>query len=136
MGNKAAYIHLRGSDLRPQFHQFTAVVSLPPSLGQSGEPFWGRESGQWGLVSASGAPRTPSCPSPTAGPFLCLTLCLWFCITVFSAPNYCDQMGNKAAYIHLRGSDLWPQFHQFTAVPHPDVKPMAYASTLLQLGMM
>nr|KAF6407784.1 protein phosphatase 5 catalytic subunit [Molossus molossus] len=58
------------------------------------------------------------------------------CVTVFSAPNYCDQMGNKASYIHLRGSDLRPQFHQFTAVPHPDVKPMAYASTLLQLGMM
>ncbi|XP_028385531.1 serine/threonine-protein phosphatase 5 isoform X1 [Phyllostomus discolor] len=58
------------------------------------------------------------------------------CVTVFSAPNYCDQMGNKASYIHLRGSDLRPQFHQFTAVPHPDVKPMAYASTLLHLGMM
>ncbi|XP_008562999.1 PREDICTED: LOW QUALITY PROTEIN: serine/threonine-protein phosphatase 5-like [Galeopterus variegatus] len=58
------------------------------------------------------------------------------CVTVFSAPNYCDQMGNKAAYIHLRGSDLRPQFHQFTAVPHPNVKPMAYANTLLQLGMM
>ncbi|XP_045148597.1 serine/threonine-protein phosphatase 5 [Echinops telfairi] len=58
------------------------------------------------------------------------------CVTVFSAPNYCDQMGNKASYIHLRGSDLRPQFHQFTAVPHPNVKPMAYASTLLQLGMM
>uniref|UniRef100_A0A8C1BXE5 Serine/threonine-protein phosphatase n=2 Tax=Cyprinus carpio TaxID=7962 RepID=A0A8C1BXE5_CYPCA len=38
------------------------------------------------------------------------------CITVFSAPNYCDQMGNKGAYIHLRGSDLKPEFHQFTAV--------------------
>nr|XP_058148693.1 hypoxia-inducible factor 3-alpha isoform X4 [Dasypus novemcinctus] len=38
------------------------------------------------------------------------------CVTVFSAPNYCDQMGNKASYIHLRGSDLRPQFHQFTAV--------------------
>uniref|UniRef100_A0A8C6NSN5 Serine/threonine-protein phosphatase n=1 Tax=Nothobranchius furzeri TaxID=105023 RepID=A0A8C6NSN5_NOTFU len=58
------------------------------------------------------------------------------CITVFSAPNYCDQMGNKGAYIHLRGSDLKPEFHQFTAVPHPDVKPMAYANTLMQLGMM
>ncbi|NWI17312.1 PPP5 phosphatase, partial [Crypturellus soui] len=58
------------------------------------------------------------------------------CVTVFSAPNYCDQMGNKGSYIHLRGSDLRPQFHQFTAVPHPDVKPMAYANTLLQLGMM
>ncbi|KAK2502407.1 hypothetical protein MC885_010717, partial [Smutsia gigantea] len=45
-------------------------------------------------------------------------------------------MGNKASYIHLRGSDLRPQFHQFTAVPHPDVKPMAYASSLLQLGVM
>uniref|UniRef100_A0A5F8APL5 Serine/threonine-protein phosphatase n=2 Tax=Macaca TaxID=9539 RepID=A0A5F8APL5_MACMU len=58
------------------------------------------------------------------------------CVTVFSAPNYCDQMGNKASYIHLQGSDLRPQFHQFTAVPHPNVKPMAYANTLLQLGMM
>ncbi|MBN3319132.1 PPP5 phosphatase, partial [Atractosteus spatula] len=41
------------------------------------------------------------------------------CITVFSAPNYCDQMGNKGAYIHLRGSDLKPEFHQFTAVVSP-----------------
>ncbi|KPP62546.1 hypothetical protein Z043_119264 [Scleropages formosus] len=68
------------------------------------------------------------------------------CITVFSAPNYwyvtrrnsrascilhvyihkilyctasvvpSDQMGNKGAYIHLRGSDLKPEFHQFSAV--------------------
>ena len=43
MGNKAAYIHLRGSDLRPQFHQFTAVVSHPlgspalPGLGPGGK---------------------------------------------------------------------------------------------------
>ncbi|XP_025070091.1 serine/threonine-protein phosphatase 5-like [Alligator sinensis] len=58
------------------------------------------------------------------------------CITVFSAPNYCDQMGNKGSYIHLRGADLRPEFHQFTAVPHPNVKPMMYANTLLQLGMM
>jgi len=27
MGNKGAYIHLRGSDLTPEFHQFIAVVS-------------------------------------------------------------------------------------------------------------
>ncbi|XP_072884916.1 serine/threonine-protein phosphatase 5-like [Hemitrygon akajei] len=58
------------------------------------------------------------------------------CITVFSAPNYCDQMGNQGAYIHLRGSDLKPFFHQFKTVPHPNVKPMAYANSLLQLGMM
>ncbi|XP_043924969.1 serine/threonine-protein phosphatase 5-like [Protopterus annectens] len=58
------------------------------------------------------------------------------CITVFSAPNYCDQMGNKGAYIRLIVSDLKPEFHEFTAVPHPNVKPMTYANTLLQLGMM
>lgn len=48
-------------------------------------------------------------------------------ITVFSAPNYCDTMGNKGAYIHFDES-LKPQFTQFEAVPHPDVKPMAYAA--------
>ncbi|XP_039181065.1 serine/threonine-protein phosphatase 5 [Crotalus tigris] len=58
------------------------------------------------------------------------------CVTVFSAPNYCDQMGNKGAYIHLQGSDLRPEFHQFTAVPHPNIKPMVYANSLLQLGML
>ncbi|XP_048474165.1 serine/threonine-protein phosphatase 5 [Rhincodon typus] len=58
------------------------------------------------------------------------------CITVFSAPNYCDQMGNQGAYIHLTGSDLKPIFHQFKTVPHPNVKPMAYANSLLQMGMM
>jgi len=47
-------------------------------------------------------------------------------ITIFSAPNYCDQMGNKGALIKL-GSDLKPKFTQFTAVPHPNIKPMAYA---------
>jgi len=56
-------------------------------------------------------------------------------ITIFSAPNYCDQMGNKGALIKL-GSDLKPQFTQFTAVPHPDIKPMAYAaSTANLIGM-
>nr|XP_008540866.1 PREDICTED: serine/threonine-protein phosphatase 5 [Equus przewalskii] len=83
------------------------------------------------LLAPSLSPLCPplpsSSPSPT-GP-----------LTGYFAPVPCphsDQMGNKASYIHLRGSDLRPQFHQFTAVPHPDVKPMAYASTLLQLGMM
>eukprot|EP00958_Prasinococcus_capsulatus_P019287 scaffold2357_cov399-Prasinococcus_capsulatus_cf.AAC.21 len=49
------------------------------------------------------------------------------CITVFSAPNYCDQMGNQGAYIRFE-HDMKPQFHQFEAVPHPAVRPMAYAS--------
>lgn len=37
------------------------------------------------------------------------------CITVFSAPNYCDQMGNKGAFIRF-GKDMIPKFTQFTAV--------------------
>ena len=48
------------------------------------------------------------------------------CITIFSAPNYCDSMGNKGAFIHF-GKDLVPKFTQFEAVGHPDIRPMAYA---------
>jgi len=55
------------------------------------------------------------------------------CITVFSAPNYCDQMGNKGAFITLT-EDLVPKFTTFDAVPHPDVKPMAYASNMLKMS--
>eukprot|EP00128_Syssomonas_multiformis_P001558 Colp12_sorted_trinity150504_noHs@23841 len=56
------------------------------------------------------------------------------CITIFSAPNYCDQMGNKGAFIHLR-EDCVPTFTTFDAVPHPNVKPMAYAPNFNFLGM-
>jgi serine/threonine-protein phosphatase 5 len=48
-------------------------------------------------------------------------------ITVFSAPNYCDFTGNKGAFIHFE-EGLEPKFTQYEAVPHPDVKPMAYAA--------
>ncbi|OQR86711.1 serine/threonine-protein phosphatase 5 [Achlya hypogyna] len=51
------------------------------------------------------------------------------CITVFSAPNYCDQMGNKGAFIHFY-KDLKPRFTQFTAVEHPPIRPMAYAGNM------
>lgn len=54
------------------------------------------------------------------------------CITVFSAPNYCDQMGNKGAFITLT-KELKPQFTTYDAVPHPNVKPMQYASPLFGL---
>lgn len=59
-------------------------------------------------------------------------------ITVFSAPNYCDQMGNKGAFIRLNGKELKPQFTEFEAVPHPPVKPMQYANPMLGslFGMM
>ncbi|KAK7598121.1 hypothetical protein V9T40_006356 [Parthenolecanium corni] len=55
------------------------------------------------------------------------------CITVFSAPNYCDTMGNKGAYINLDGKTLTPKFQTYDAVPHPDIKPMAYAQNLFSL---
>mmetsp|Transcript_44882 Transcript_44882/g.100898 ORF Transcript_44882/g.100898 Transcript_44882/m.100898 type:complete len:500 (+) Transcript_44882:103-1602(+) len=59
-------------------------------------------------------------------------------ITVFSAPNYCDQMGNKGAFIRLDGKTMTPKFRSFTAVPHPSVRAMQYANPMLGslFGMM
>lgn len=54
-------------------------------------------------------------------------------ITVFSAPNYCDAIGNRGAYITMTGKTLIPDFHTYSEVPHPDVKPMAYASSFFGL---
>ncbi|XP_018393519.1 PREDICTED: serine/threonine-protein phosphatase 5 [Cyphomyrmex costatus] len=54
------------------------------------------------------------------------------CITVFSAPNYCDTMGNRGAFITLNGSDMKPYFTSYDAMPHPNVRPMAYANSLLK----
>ena len=56
------------------------------------------------------------------------------CITIFSAPNYCDQMGNKGAFIHF-GPDMKPKFTQFDSVPHPNVPPMRYAGMMGQFGL-
>ncbi|KAI0341951.1 phosphoprotein phosphatase [Trametopsis cervina] len=49
------------------------------------------------------------------------------CTTVFSAPNYVDQTGNRGAFIRI---DAWgtQKYTQFDARPHPPMKPMAYAS--------
>ncbi|KAL7505567.1 hypothetical protein ACHAXN_003024 [Cyclotella atomus] len=55
-------------------------------------------------------------------------------ITVFSAPNYCDSMGNKGAFIHFNES-CEPKFTQYEAVPHPNVRPMAYAAGMGGLFM-
>ncbi|VDP72537.1 unnamed protein product [Schistosoma mattheei] len=61
------------------------------------------------------------------------------CITVFSAPNYCDTMHNRGAFITLIGSnkpgEMSPMFTSFTAVAHPDVRPMAYVNPLLSMFM-
>jgi serine/threonine-protein phosphatase 5 len=56
------------------------------------------------------------------------------CITIFSAPNYCDQMGNKGAFIRFN-EDLVPRFTKFEAVPHPAIPPMRYASFMSQFGL-
>ncbi|SCZ95325.1 BZ3500_MvSof-1268-A1-R1_Chr11-2g03434 [Microbotryum saponariae] len=54
------------------------------------------------------------------------------CITVFSAPNYVDQVGNLAAFatIDETGSIKYTTFKE---QPHPNIKPMAYAG---QMAMM
>ncbi|KAI9807278.1 MAG: hypothetical protein M1833_000021 [Piccolia ochrophora] len=57
------------------------------------------------------------------------------CITVFSAPKYCDSTENKGAYINV-GPDLKLEFHKFDAVPHPNIKPMAYAQNSPLMSMM
>jgi serine/threonine-protein phosphatase 5 len=73
------------------------------------------------------------------------------CITVFSAPNYCDQTGNKVGkmgsvcnvgeIVDVQGAvvrmkpDGELSFEQFVNVPHPDVKPMAYAGGFGFMGM-
>lgn len=49
------------------------------------------------------------------------------CITVFSAPNYCDSQGNDGAYIKIDGQGEM-KYTRFKASPHPDVRPMAYSS--------
>ncbi|KAF5380456.1 hypothetical protein D9615_004597 [Tricholomella constricta] len=47
------------------------------------------------------------------------------CTTVFSAPNYVDQAGNKGAFIRIDSAGT-QQYFQFEAKPHPPLKPMAY----------
>merc|ERR1719353_1275548 len=52
-------------------------------------------------------------------------------VTIFSAPNYCDQMGNQGAYIRFKSDvkcDLTPHYTSFAHVPHPGVRAMQYAN--------
>jgi serine/threonine-protein phosphatase 5 len=55
-------------------------------------------------------------------------------VTVFSAPNYCDQMGNKGALIRLSMNSegvLMKKYTTFSAVPHPEKRAMCYANKML-----
>ena len=48
-------------------------------------------------------------------------------ITIFSAPNYCDQMGNKGAIIKFTGAEkLEPVFEKFESSPHPNIPIKKY----------
>lgn len=58
------------------------------------------------------------------------------CVTVFSAPNYCDSMGNKGGIVRLDRL-CQPTYVQFTEVPHPPVRPMQYSDNFMSLmGLM
>ncbi|KAK4127689.1 protein phosphatase 5 [Parathielavia appendiculata] len=57
------------------------------------------------------------------------------CITVFSAPKYCDMTENRGAYINI-DRDYKLKFSQFDAVPHPNIRPMAYAQSSLMSSLM
>ncbi|OAO16748.1 serine/threonine-protein phosphatase [Blastocystis sp. ATCC 50177/Nand II] len=48
------------------------------------------------------------------------------CITIFSAPNYCDTTGNVGALI-MFDHNMVPTFKTFEAVPHPPPNAMYYA---------
>lgn len=41
-------------------------------------------------------------------------------------------MGNRGAFITLNGKDMEPHFTSYEGVPHPNVRPMAYANSLLK----
>lgn len=53
--------------------------------------------------------------------FRCCLVPLSLPVAVFSAPKYCDSTENKGAYINVK-SDYKLDYHQFDAVPHPDIK--------------
>ena len=55
-------------------------------------------------------------------------------VTVFSAPNYCDQMGNKGAFVRVSLNDsgkVKTEYTKFDAVAHPDKRAMCYANKML-----
>ncbi|KAF8497632.1 protein phosphatase 5 [Gautieria morchelliformis] len=56
------------------------------------------------------------------------------CTTVFSAPNYVDQVGNKGAYVRIDANGTQAYF-TFDAKEHPPMRPMAYASSMANMMM-
>ena len=52
------------------------------------------------------------------------------CLTLFSAPNYMDTVGNKGAVAVLTSPALLPTIVTFGVSPHPNVAPMTYAKEI------
>lgn len=54
-------------------------------------------------------------------------------VTVFSAPNYCDSMGNKGAFVRFEGGDnMCEKYTTFDCSKHPSSAPMQYANPFLR----
>lgn len=51
-----------------------------------------------------------------------------FTVTIFSASNYVDQVGNKGAFARIDPKGTI-EYIQFDAQPHPDLKPMHYSQS-------
>lgn len=45
-------------------------------------------------------------------------------VTVYSSPNFCDQMGNVAAFVKFNGAEMKPVYKQYSHVHHPSVLPL------------
>ena len=58
--------------------------------------------------------------------------------TVFSAPNYCDRMGNLGAFVRFTAPEMKPEFVTFKESKHPpEVPPMHYVSpSIKRLGVL
>lgn len=51
------------------------------------------------------------------------------CLTIFSAPNYCDEADNKGAIVNFTNpEDMTPDIVTFESVPHPKIPSMYYAN--------
>ncbi|KAK9663892.1 hypothetical protein RND81_14G004600 [Saponaria officinalis] len=49
-------------------------------------------------------------------------------VTVFSAPNYCDQFGNYGAFLRFEAPSMKFNAIKFSAVPHPRATPILYGN--------
>ena len=54
-------------------------------------------------------------------------------VTVFSAPNYCDKIGNLGAFVTFKMPEMVPVYNTFESSHHPvDVYPMQYVDKTIK----